>query len=218
MAVPKRKIDQVDNKEDDTEGGESGKDGDSVDALEQTSHVREREVYLQEVLQGATVLVKIVQEFDLGYRVHCLLAAWTPKTWVWPDPSRNPLVTRYLLQHHTSDVVIPYLDAFFAHFFHGRIMGAFGVKVGPYATKHWSIRVHKSHAILSAMCSTRLPDMHYMLQAFSRTPQNPFEIHIYGKISISPRVLSQCPLFTNVARVSTVTQSAKSILVGTFSW
>lgn len=69
-------------------------------------------------------LLNVIQEYDVVGYVQHLLRHWTPASVVWPDPSKNPMVTRYLIEHHAVDVLIPYLEALFQNI----IWKVFGTK------------------------------------------------------------------------------------------
>lgn len=88
----------------------------AMDKPKVTPQVRERVAVLEERLPPT--LVGLVQDYDLTGYVGRILHRWTPESLTWPDPSRNPLVTRYLLEYHDTDVVVPYLNLLFKHITH----------------------------------------------------------------------------------------------------
>jgi len=68
---------------------------------------------LQDLVTCISPLVNLIQDYDVPKYVEHLLHKWTPDAVTWPDETRRQDISRYLLERHAKDVVIPYLDALF---------------------------------------------------------------------------------------------------------
>lgn len=72
--------------------------------------------HLLQYMQGITVLVHIIEDYDVKHYTKCLVRKWQvssryPQT--WPDETQNELVTIELWRHHVYEVIIPWLQTFF---------------------------------------------------------------------------------------------------------
>lgn len=153
-------------------------------------------------------IVNLVQQFDIAVYTRSILDTWTPTSGLWPDPTRNPEVTRHLLMCHAADILAPYLLAFFQRLsLLSHPPKSDSEMVGGYTLK---TLVHESHVSFNLdLCLRHVDDdevelpLDQVWQGLWVIRQKPYT---WFKISVSDsnldfrdclHLFSACPLFTS---------------------